>query len=104
MTAKPARAVRSIDVERESSGSDKNSFGSDSDSDRSSVYMATDADRAQKPDRRNVYGAAAADRAQDPEDPLIRSEQVDHGRHYDRGKSQIVCTHCGLKIHDDRGC
>ena len=87
MTAKPARAVRSIDVERESSGSDKNSFGSDSDSDRRSVYMATDADRAQNPG-----------------DPLILSEQVGRDRHYDRGKLQRVCAHCGSKRHDDRGC
>ena len=60
------------------------SCGSDSDSDRRKVYMTTATDRAQKPDRHNVYMATAADLAQNPGDPLIRSEQVDRDRHYDR--------------------
>ena len=102
--AKPARAVRAIHVESESSGSDIDSCGSDSDSDRRNGYMATATDRAQKPDRHNVCLATAADRAQNTGDPLIRSEQVDRDRHYDRGKLQTVCTHCGSKRHDDRGC
>ena len=85
--AKPARAVRAIHVESKSSGSDIDSCGSDSDSDRRNEYMAT-----------------ATVRAQNPGDPLIRSGQVDRDRHYDRGKPRIVCTYCGSKIHDDRGC
>ena len=69
--AKPARAVRAIHVESESSGSDIDSCGSDSDSDRRNGYMATATDRAQNPDRHNVYLATAADRAQITGDPLI---------------------------------
>ena len=84
--AKPSRAVRAIYVESESSGSDIDSCGSDSDSDRRNGYMATATDRAQKPDRHNVCLATAADRAQNTGDPLIRSEQVDRDRHCDREK------------------
>ena len=102
--AKPARAVRAIHVESESSGSDIDSCGSDSDSDRRKGYMATATDRAQKPDRHNVYLATAADRAQNTGDLLIRSEHVDRDMHYDRGKLHTVCTHCGSKRHGDRGC
>ena len=102
--AKPARAVRAIHVENESSGSDMDSCGSDSDSDRCNGYIATATDCAQKPYRHNLYLATAANCAQNTRDPLIRSEQVDRGRHYDRGKPQTVCTHCGSKRHDDRGC
>ena len=87
MPAKPARAVRAIHVESESSGSEVDSGGSDTDS-----------------DRRNVYMAAATDRATNPEYPLIRSEQLEQERRYDRGKSQTVCTPCGSKRYDDRGC
>ena len=85
--AKPSRAVRAIHVKRESSGSDMNSCGSDSDSDQRKVYMATSADRAQK-----------------PEDPLIRSAKFDQYRHCDRVKSQTACTHFGSKRRGNRGC
>ena len=51
-----------------------------------------------------MYIAAAADPAQKPEDALIQSEKFDQERHYDRGKPQNVCAHCGSKRHDDRGC
>ena len=102
--AKSARAVRAIHVESESSGSDIDACGSTSDSDRHKGYMATATDCAQKPDRYNVYMTTAADRATNPGEPIIRREQVDRDRHYDRGKPQTVCTHCGSKRHDDRGC
>ena len=92
MTAKPARAVRAIHVESESSGSDIDSCGSDSDSDRHNRYMATATDRAQKPDRHNVYMATAADPAQKPGDPLIRSEQVDRGTTIVESLKQCVRT------------
>ena len=91
-------------MESESSGSDIDSCGSDSDSDRCKGYMATATDRAQKPDRHNVYLATAADRAQNTGDLLIRSEHVDRDMHYDRGKLHTVCTHCGSKRHGDREC
>ena len=97
-----ARAVREIHVESESSGSDIDACGSTSDSDRHKGYMATATDCAQKPDRYNVYMTTAADRATNPGEPIIRREQVDRDRHYDRGKPQTVCTHCGSKRHDDR--
>ena len=84
MTAKPARAVRAIHVESESSGSDIDSCGSDSDSDRRNGYMAKAMDLAPKPDRHNVCLATAADLAQNTGYPLIRSDQVDRDRHYDR--------------------
>ena len=87
MPAKPARAVRAIHVGRVSSASDVDSCGSDTEKDRRNVYMAESAGRAPK-----------------PEDPLIRSENFEQERHYNRGKSQTVCTNCGSKIHDDRGC
>ena len=44
--SKPARAVRAIHVESESSRSEVDSGGSDTDSDRRNVYMAAAADRA----------------------------------------------------------
>ena len=102
--AKPERAVRAIHVESKSSESDIDSCGSDSDSDRRNGYMATATDRTQKPDRHKVYLATAADRAQNTGDPLIRSDQVDRDRHYDRGKSKTVCTHYLSKRHDNRKC
>ena len=85
--AKPDRAVKAIHVESESSVSEADSGGSDIDS-----------------DRRNVYMAAAADHAQNTGDPVVQNERFDQKRHYDRGKSQTVCTHCESKRHDDRGC
>ena len=72
--AKAARAVRAIHVESESSGSDIDSCGSDSDSDRRNGYMAKAMDLAPKPDRHNVCLATAADGVQKTGDPLIRSE------------------------------
>ena len=49
MLAKPSRAVIAMHVESESSESEVDSGGSDTDSDRRNVYMAAAADRAQKP-------------------------------------------------------
>ena len=48
MPAKPARVVRAIHVESEISGSEVDSSGSDTDSDRRNVYISAAADRAQK--------------------------------------------------------
>ena len=48
--------------------------------------------------------AAAADRAHKLGDPIVQNERFDQERHYNRGKFQTVCTHCGSKRHDDRGC
>ena len=87
MPAKPPPAGRAIHVESESSGSELESGGSDTASDRRSVYMA-----------------AAADRAQEPEDPIVQYETFDQKKRFDRGMTQTVCTHCGSKRHDIRGC
>ena len=87
MPAILAWAVRAINVESKSSGSDVDSSGWDTDS-----------------DRRNVYMAATADRAQTTGDSFVQNERFDEERQYDRIKSQTVCTHCRPKRHDDRGC
>ena len=84
--AKPARAVRAIHVESESSGSDIESCGSDSEADRRNRYMATTTDRAQEPDRHNYAWLPLRIALRTREHLLIRSEQVDCDRHYDRGK------------------
>ena len=78
MPAIPARAVRAIHVESDSSGSEADSGGSDTDS-----------------GRRNVYMAAAADRAHKTGDPIVHYERFDQEKHYDRVKPQTVCTLCG---------
>ena len=60
MPAKLARAVRAIHVESESSRSEADSGGSDTDSDRHNVYMA-----------------AAADRDQKTGDPIVQNDRFD---------------------------
>ena len=76
--------MKAIRVEVESSESDIDFCGWDSDSDRRNGYMAKAMDLAPKPDRHNVCLATTADLAQNTGYPLIRSEQVDRDRHYDR--------------------
>ena len=63
--------MKAIRVEVESSESDIDFCGWDSDSDRRNGYMATGTDRAQEPDRHNIFMDTAADRAQNPGYPLI---------------------------------
>ena len=73
MPAKSVWAVREIYKESESGVIDADSSGSD-------AIL----------DRRNVYLATAADRAQKPEDLPIRSEKFEQERQYDRGRYQTV--------------
>ena len=85
--ARPARAVRAIHVEDGNDGSEVDSSGSDSDS-----------------DRRKMYLAAAMDRAPKTEDSFARGKKMEQEKTYDRGKPKAGCAHCGSKRHDERGC
>uniref|UniRef100_A0AAV1VN97 CCHC-type domain-containing protein n=1 Tax=Peronospora matthiolae TaxID=2874970 RepID=A0AAV1VN97_9STRA len=98
--AKTARSVRAIYVDNESSGSDRDSCGSDSDSDRRNGYMATATDYAQKPNWHNVYTATAADRALNPIDPFEVSKSVTIATTIVEGLKQC----CGRKGHPAEKC
>ncbi|CAI5722019.1 unnamed protein product [Peronospora effusa] len=84
--SKPTRAVRAIRLEGSSSESDSKISGSDAETDRRNLCVAT------VPDRVKRYS-----------DQRAGSDHLDQDRGPDRVMNQKACTHCGSKKHDDRG-
>ena len=85
--SKPARAVRAISTETDSSGSDYESAGSGSEIDLRRVCVAATHDQVKKP-REDRDRQRSGDRKDGP----------------DRGDPPRACSHCGSIKHDDRGC
>ncbi|CAH0484613.1 unnamed protein product [Peronospora farinosa] len=85
--SKPTRAVRAIRLEGSSSESDSDLSGSDADTDRRNLCVATVPDRVKKFN-----------------DQRAALDHLNQDRGPDRVVNQKACTHCGSKKHDDRGC